>query len=100
MLGLAGLVRSRERIWVTEQVLASLEIELPYDDGNCCPAVDGTLPCATTQQNPEMPGMPGMGGEGMPGMPMPGMGSGTASVDDVLAEAAAKGAWECSPATR
>jgi FtsP/CotA-like multicopper oxidase with cupredoxin domain len=93
MLGLAGLVRSRERIWVTEQVLTSLEIELPYDDGNCCPAVDGTLPCATTQQNPEMPGMPGMGGGGMAGMPMPGM----ASVDDVLAEAAAKGAWEMLP---
>jgi hypothetical protein len=61
MLGLAGLVRARERIWVTEQVLAALDIELPYDDGNCCPDVDGTLPCAIAQRNPEMPGMPGMG---------------------------------------
>ena len=94
MLGLAGLVRSRERIWVTEKVLAALDIELPYDDGNCCGDVDGTLPCATTQLTPEMPGMPGMGGGGMAGMPMPGMVSGTASVDEILAEAAAKGAWE------
>ncbi len=94
MLGLAGLVRSRARIWVTEKVLAALDIELPYDDGNCCADVDGTLPCATTQQNPEMPGMAGMDGGGMAGMPMPGTGSGMASVDEILAEAAAKGAWE------
>ena len=84
---------------MTDQELEALDIELPYDDGDCCPDVDGTLPCDSAQQNPEMPGMPSIAnmGGGMGGMTMTGMGSGAASVDAVLATAAAKGAWEMLP---
>jgi FtsP/CotA-like multicopper oxidase with cupredoxin domain len=101
MAGLAGLVRSRERLWITEEVLESLSFLLPYDDGDCCSDVDGTLPCADDRANPEMPGM-GMPNVGMPTMPgmggmqMPGMGTGM-SVDEVIAEAARIGAWEMLP---
>jgi FtsP/CotA-like multicopper oxidase with cupredoxin domain len=99
MFGLAGLVRAQDRIWVTDAALDAVDIDLPYDDGNCCTEVDGTLPCGTGQHHPEMPGMghhpmaepmPGMGG-----MPMPAAHS--TSVDTVLAETAAKGAWELLP---
>jgi FtsP/CotA-like multicopper oxidase with cupredoxin domain len=93
MLGLAGLVRSREKIWVTKQVLAGLSFELPYDDGDCCADVDGTLDCGPAQMGPEMPGMPGMAG--MSGMD--GMDPGAADVDEIIAAAAAKGAWEMLP---
>jgi hypothetical protein len=43
MLGLARLVRSRQRIWVTEQAPASLDIELPHDDD---PAIAPNRPVA------------------------------------------------------
>lgn len=105
MLGLAGLVRATERIWVTDAALNAVNIELPYDDGDCCADADGTLPCGPGQHNPEMPGMPGMGRmggmpmvdamPGMGGMPMPG--DHGSSIDAVLAQAAAKGYWEMLP---
>ncbi len=34
MAGLAGLVRSRESIWVTPEVLKAIDLVLPYDDGS------------------------------------------------------------------
>ncbi|HLB90371.1 MAG TPA: LodA/GoxA family CTQ-dependent oxidase [Terriglobales bacterium] len=41
MQGLAGLIRAREYVWLTEKVAKQLEVELPYDDGsNECPHVD------------------------------------------------------------
>jgi len=106
MSGLAGLVRSRQHIWVTESVLDSLDILLPYDDGDCCSDIDGTLPCGDHMPNPEMPGMGGMtmipvtpvgmGAMAGMGMPMPAMSSGM-SVDDIIEEASRKGAWEMLP---
>jgi hypothetical protein len=33
MSGLAGLVRSKDWIWVTKEALAATDILLPYDDG-------------------------------------------------------------------
>lgn len=33
MAGLAGLVRSKDWIWITKEALAALDIQLPYDDG-------------------------------------------------------------------
>jgi len=33
MSGLAGLVRSKDWIWVTKEALAALDVQLPYDDG-------------------------------------------------------------------
>jgi FtsP/CotA-like multicopper oxidase with cupredoxin domain len=93
MQGLAGLVRARDHLWVTADALDALEVVLPYDDGNCCSAIDGTRQCPSgTAANPEMPGMGGMG-------PMPGMGGmpGTAGGGSVLADAAARGVWELLP---
>jgi FtsP/CotA-like multicopper oxidase with cupredoxin domain len=92
MLGLAGLVRARQRIWVTADSLDRLPFELPYDDGDCCADVDGTLDCgpaASPQWHETMPGMGAMAGMGN----MPGMGD-TPSVDEVIATAAVQGAWE------
>jgi FtsP/CotA-like multicopper oxidase with cupredoxin domain len=98
MLGLAGLVRARTRIHATPELLAALPFELPYDDGDCCSDVDGTLGCGPDSMvnHQEMPGMGGGAMGGMPGMgggAMPGMGGGQ-SVDEVLQTAATMGAWE------
>lgn len=87
MQGLAGLVRAREHLWVTADVIDELAVDLPFDDGECCSAVDGTRLCTPTgAANPEMPGMPGMGGIGM------GTGGGS-----VLTDAATNGFWELLP---
>ncbi|MGH2732983.1 MAG: galactose oxidase-like domain-containing protein [Actinomycetota bacterium] len=52
MGGLAGLVRARQRIWVTEEVLGRLDIDLPYDDGtNDCAHVD-TRRCGPPKHHP------------------------------------------------
>lgn len=41
MQGLAGLLRARQYVWITEEVARKLPVELPYDDGsNDCPHVD------------------------------------------------------------
>jgi FtsP/CotA-like multicopper oxidase with cupredoxin domain len=41
MAGLAGLLRTREYIWINEEVAKKMGIKLPYDDGsNSCPSVD------------------------------------------------------------
>ncbi len=79
MAGLAGLVRSREHVWITEAAAKELALELPLDDGlNECPVVDvdrcrprrqpkrpGRNEIITRVVQPDhldMPGMPGMGG--------------------------------------
>ena len=80
MAGLAGLVRSREHVWVTEQAVKELPIRLPLDDGlNECPVVDidrckprkrppkhpgrnDVITRVTEPSHVNMPGMPGMGG--------------------------------------
>ena len=101
MSGLAGLVRSREYVWITEEAAKELPIRLPLDDGlNECPVVDidrcrprthtkppGRNDVITRVTDPapmNMPGMPGMGG---------------ASGFD-LATARKRGVWELSRATR
>jgi len=41
MRGLVGLLRSRQYVWINEEIVKKLSIELPYeDDLNECPAVD------------------------------------------------------------
>ena len=38
MAGLAGLVRARQYIWISDEVSKMLQVELPFDDGmNGCP---------------------------------------------------------------
>jgi hypothetical protein len=101
MAGLAGLVRSREYVWVTEDAVKSLPLALPLDDGlNECPVVD--IDRCRPKQRPKPPGrndvitrvtepahidMPGMAGMG--GM------SGTSTFD--LAAARKKGVFELLP---
>ena len=113
MVGLAGLVRARQYVWITDTIATQLDIALPYDgDLNSCPNVDllrcrhashSTRPAdhshggaAVTQAFPRrqpatrsMPrtvGMSGMGGMG--GMPAP-------ATDVTLL--ASKGVWELLP---
>jgi FtsP/CotA-like multicopper oxidase with cupredoxin domain len=107
MQGLAGLVRAREKLWVTEQALSKLPFELSFDGADECAAVDGRRNCLPVM-NLEMPGMGKGGGivvdpaEGI-GAPMPGMGGampgtgGDGDPEAVLAAAAQQGAWELSP---
>ena len=41
MAGLAGLVRARDWIWITRELVQRLQLKLPLDDGlNECPVVD------------------------------------------------------------
>jgi hypothetical protein len=71
MQGLAGLVRERECLWITDGTVEDVEVTLPFNDGNCCPPIDGSRVCGPAgAANPEMPGMPGMGSVTMPGMEM------------------------------
>ncbi|MFD8499819.1 galactose oxidase-like domain-containing protein [Amycolatopsis sp. NPDC059657] len=74
MSGLAGLVRSRQRLRVTDE---PLDIELPYDDGKCCTDLDGTRSCKPMSHH-EMPGM-------------------AHEEHDVLTHAAMAGFWEMLP---
>src|SRR6266581_4162734 len=65
MQGLAGLVRSRQQLWVPEEGPSAFGIDPPYDD-NECPPVDGTRTCgAATVAGPEGP-IPMHGPEVMP----------------------------------
>jgi FtsP/CotA-like multicopper oxidase with cupredoxin domain len=111
MAGLAGLVRARQYVWITEEVLRGLPFALPYDDGsNACPLVDmtrcqpeppqpprheapphGRPSISAHQPGPAMPSMPPME-SAMPmdmgmSMPMP--------LD--LRAAATQGLWELLP---
>ena len=120
MAGLAGLVRAREYVWLTEQTARELEVVLPLDDGcNDCPPVDlyrcrpAKPPPPRGKDRPEpardrssaMPGMsPGpaaavagtsMSGMGMIG-PMSGMGGLMAAEMD-LSNASTTGVWELLP---
>jgi FtsP/CotA-like multicopper oxidase with cupredoxin domain len=52
MAGLAGLVRSQEKVWITRDLAAKLTIRLPLDDGaNECPVVDVNR-CQPKQKRP------------------------------------------------
>jgi FtsP/CotA-like multicopper oxidase with cupredoxin domain len=65
MAGLAGLVRSRQWIWLTADAADALSLQIPYDDGaNSCPHVD-LMRCAPEpppqrppKGRPEQPGRP------------------------------------------
>ncbi len=95
MQGLAGLVRARQYIWLTDAAKKQIEVDLPYDDGtNECPHVD-VLRCQPLKREPvphphdhpladpaDMP-MPMGGGGDMPGMN--------------LSQAAKQGIWELLP---
>jgi FtsP/CotA-like multicopper oxidase with cupredoxin domain len=109
MQGLAGLVRAREQLWVTEAALKKLPFELPFDGADECSSVDGRRTCKPARK-PEMPGMgqpeghpivvdpaemigvADMGGMAAMGA-MAGMGS-SSDPEAVLAAAAEQGAWE------
>ena len=111
MMGLVGLLRARDYIWVTESILKSLNLELPLDDGrNECAPID-VFRCETDKPsvpnpntpndvpgtNPSgMPGMPGM--TGTPGNPAAGASSlaGLSDLSD-LAAAPTRGLWELLP---
>jgi FtsP/CotA-like multicopper oxidase with cupredoxin domain len=41
MQGLVGLVRARQYVWITDEIIKRLKIELPYDDdSNECPSIN------------------------------------------------------------
>jgi FtsP/CotA-like multicopper oxidase with cupredoxin domain len=87
MRGLAGLLRARQYVWVTEDVLKQSNLELPCDDGlNECAHVDVQRCHPRTGDH---------GGKDNPSgdmpMPMP-MGGGFD-----MHEAASKGVWELLP---
>jgi FtsP/CotA-like multicopper oxidase with cupredoxin domain len=96
MQGLAGLVRGRQYIWLTDPVKKQVDIELPYDDGtNECPYVDVSrchpgehkpTPDPHHQPTPEHGDMPMPVAGGMSGMPQ---------MD--LSRAASEGLWELLP---
>ena len=115
MAGLAGLVRARQYIWISDELSKAIEVELPFDDGmNACPPVD-ILRClrdhnasptfghhhsggvtehlAAAVETVGIVGMGGMGGMGSMGG-MDGMGAMPSG--DIL-EAATKGLWELLP---
>jgi hypothetical protein len=93
MQGLAGLVRARQQIWLTESELDSLTIELPYDNGrNECPHVDlnrcARPPTGHDQHQPIDPGVHA-GMDGMGGMP--------GELPVTLDDAHLVGRWELLP---
>ena len=82
MAGLAGLVRARQYIWISDEVSKMFEVELPFDDGmnempnvdmlrclhdhNAPPPLGHDHPGRSTDQPAMAEGMPGMtGGAGM-----------------------------------
>jgi plastocyanin len=105
MAGLAGLVRARQYIWITDTIAKQLEIELPYDDNlNSCPSVNHLRCQSSSHHTPPgephhhedspLPPEPPHNPDGMTGMSgMPGM---TASTIDV-SQLASKGIWELLP---
>jgi plastocyanin len=87
MAGLAGLVRSRDWLWITRELQRDLALELPYDDGsNSCPPVSLDR-CKHRKGRQPTGGMGDVGGMGP--MPMP------ATAD--IGEAPTRGVWELLP---
>ncbi|WP_072766468.1 hypothetical protein [Nitrosospira sp. Nsp11] len=105
MAGLAGLVRARQYIWISDELSKSIEVELPFDDGmNECPSVD-ILRCLHDHDAAPTSGHDHSGGArehlaptveavGMAGMGMGGM---SAMPSRDILEAATKGRWELLP---
>jgi FtsP/CotA-like multicopper oxidase with cupredoxin domain len=93
MQGLAGLVRARQQLWLTEEVADKLTIELPYDNGrNDCPNVDFQH-CATRAKGQAQPA--GMAPSMMGGMgAMGGMGG---TPTETMDDAHLIGRWELLP---
>jgi FtsP/CotA-like multicopper oxidase with cupredoxin domain len=94
MTGLAGLVRSRQWLWATEEALVRTRLALPYDDDAACPHVD-LARCAPRDQHPhhdEAPVRRSNPATVMAAMPAPGGGMGPPAVD--VRQAARDGAWE------
>jgi FtsP/CotA-like multicopper oxidase with cupredoxin domain len=101
MVGLAGLVRARERVWISDAIAKELTIRLPVDDGrNECPVVDldRCRPRRPPHHEGDLEGEAENGhahGHGHGGgTPIPATGYPTA---DDLAHAATRGVWELLP---
>ncbi|MCI0401751.1 MAG: DUF1929 domain-containing protein [Gammaproteobacteria bacterium] len=85
MQGLAGLVRARQYLWVTEEVVNSLSLNLPYEDGsNDCQHVD-VLRCQRGKREPH-PGDPANTPHGK-----------DAKTGIDVSKAATEGLWELLP---
>jgi FtsP/CotA-like multicopper oxidase with cupredoxin domain len=112
MAGLAGLVRARQYIWISDELRKSIEVELPFDDGmNACPPAD-ILRCGRDHNAPPPASGRGRSGDAPEHAPsamqtmgmrggMAGMGGGMGGIsalpsEDIL-EAATKGRWELLP---
>ena len=90
MAGLAGLVRARDYVWLTEKVADEIKLELPLDDGsNECPTVD-LYRCRPRPHQPRRAQRQGRMAL------MSGMGGLTAAPIDI-GEAATRGVWELLP---
>ena len=112
MQGLAGLVRARQHLWLTEQVANGLSIQLPYDNGsNDCSHVDLTR-CGTSMAPQSQPSRmitggstPAMAGKaGITGLAgtagigaMAGMGGMGGPPAASMADAHVIGRWELLP---
>jgi FtsP/CotA-like multicopper oxidase with cupredoxin domain len=93
MTGLAGLVRSQEKVWISRDSAAKLTIRLPLDDGsNQCPVVDVNR-CQPMQKRPN-PHLPDVRTHMLTPVTM-NMPGNAAPLD--LTQASAKGAFELLP---
>jgi FtsP/CotA-like multicopper oxidase with cupredoxin domain len=96
MQGLAGLVRSRQYIWITRDAAKRMAIELPYDDGaNDCSHVD-IFRCQPHSPRPPTDQPTHVDAGSMPAMAGPGT-SAVSATSVAFAEAATKGVWELLP---
>jgi FtsP/CotA-like multicopper oxidase with cupredoxin domain len=100
MVGLAGLVRSRDWVWLTREAAERLPLRLPLDDGsNECPVVDQER-CHPRRHKPpdNRPVHVGGDADGMGGMGMGDMGMDGAATPTIdLGLAATRGVFELLP---
>ncbi len=93
MQGLAGLLRTRQYIWITRDAARKLPIELPYDDGsNECSHVD-IFRCQPRRPHLPTDQLTHVAAGARPAM----AGDATSAASVALAEAATKGLWELLP---
>ena len=109
MAGLAGLVRSRDKVWVTDKLLRELNITLPFDGGckdecpsvdvaRCTPAAEDPRPQQMKMQPAEAAVRLGMGSTAMGGMGAGGGSAGPITMPVVdISKAAEEGIWELLP---